>query len=127
MPLPRGRKNERLGLGGLEHNTTQLSCGCRVLRSGGQKHINHRVHHVHLELTTKRLKAFPAKEPQQAALERLRWKCRKTTSTVLLLVRSDSSKAAWRRWSTTVKSVTCVEQSSEEAGPNGGREEQSGW
>jgi hypothetical protein len=31
-------------------------------------HINHRVHHVRLELTTKRLKVFPTKEPQRAAV-----------------------------------------------------------
>jgi hypothetical protein len=29
--------------------------------------MNHHVHLVHLELTTKRLKAFPTKDPQQAA------------------------------------------------------------
>jgi hypothetical protein len=38
-----------------------------VLRSDGLNHVNHRVHHVHLELTTKRLKTFPTKEPQWAA------------------------------------------------------------
>jgi hypothetical protein len=52
----------------LEHNTTQFSRGCRVLRSGGPNHVNHRVHHVHLELTNKTLKAFPTKEPHRAAL-----------------------------------------------------------
>jgi hypothetical protein len=65
----------------LEHNITKFSYGRWVLRSGGLNHINHRVHRVHLELTTKRLNAFPTKEPQQASLERLWWKCRKTTST----------------------------------------------
>jgi hypothetical protein len=65
----------------LEHNITQFSHRRRVLRSGDPNHVNHRVHHVHLELTTKRLEAFPAKEPQRAALERLRWKCHKTTLT----------------------------------------------
>jgi hypothetical protein len=65
----RGRKKERLRIGRLEHDTTQVSRGRRVLRSGGPNHVNHRVHRVHLELTTKRLKAFPAKEPQWAALE----------------------------------------------------------
>jgi hypothetical protein len=59
----------------LEHNTTQFSHGCRVLRLDGPNHINPRVPRVHLELTTKRLKAFPAKEPHQAVLELLRWKC----------------------------------------------------
>jgi hypothetical protein len=53
--------------GRLEHNTTQFSHEHRVLRSGGLNHGNHRVHRVHLELTTKRLKAFPTKEPQRAA------------------------------------------------------------
>jgi hypothetical protein len=66
-PLPRGRKKESLTQGRLEHNTTQFSRGRRVLRSGGSNHVNHRVHRVHLELTTKRLKAFPTKEPQRAA------------------------------------------------------------
>jgi hypothetical protein len=61
------RKKERLRLARLEHNTTQFSHGCRVLRSAGPNHVNHRVHHVHLELTTKRLKAFPTKESQRAA------------------------------------------------------------
>jgi hypothetical protein len=51
----------------LEHNTTQLSRGRRVLCSDGPNHVNHRVHCVHLELTTKRLKAFPTKEPQRTA------------------------------------------------------------
>jgi hypothetical protein len=50
-PLPRCQKNERLMLDMLEHNTTQFFCGRRVLRSGGPNHINHCVHHVHLELT----------------------------------------------------------------------------
>jgi hypothetical protein len=79
-PLPRDQKKERLRQGRLEHNTTQFSRGCRVLRSGGPNNINHRVHHAHPGLTTKRLKAFPAKEPQWAAPEWLWWKCRKTTS-----------------------------------------------
>jgi hypothetical protein len=61
-----------------ENNTTQFSYGRKVLRSDGPNHVNYCVHRVHLELTTKRLKVFPAKEPQRAALERLRWKCRKT-------------------------------------------------
>jgi hypothetical protein len=56
-----------LRLGRLEHNTTQFSHGRRVLRSGSPNHVNYRVHHVHLEVTTKRLKAFPTKEPQRAA------------------------------------------------------------
>jgi hypothetical protein len=51
----------------LEHNTTQFSRGCRVLRSGGPNYINHRVHRVHLELTTKRQKPPPTKKPQRAA------------------------------------------------------------
>jgi hypothetical protein len=80
-PLPRGQKKKRLRQGWLEHNTTQFSRGRRVLRSGGPNHVNHCVPRVHLGLTTKRLKAFPAKEPQLVALERLRWKSRKTTST----------------------------------------------
>jgi hypothetical protein len=80
-PLPRGRKKERLRQDRLEHNTAQFSHGRRVLRSDGQNHINHRVHHVHLELTTKRLKAFPTKEPHLADPEWLRWKCHKTTLT----------------------------------------------
>jgi hypothetical protein len=58
---------KRLRQDRLEHNTTQFSYGCRVLHSGGLNHVNHRVHRVHLELTTKRLKTFPTKEPQQAA------------------------------------------------------------
>jgi hypothetical protein len=74
----------------LEHNTTQFSCGRRVLRSGGPNHINPCVPCVQLELTTKMLKAFPAKEPQWAALERLQWKCRKTTSTF-----GASGRGAW--------------------------------
>jgi hypothetical protein len=60
-------KKERLRHVRLEHNTTQFSRGCEVLHSGGLNHVNHRVHHVHLELTTKRLKVFPTKEPQQVA------------------------------------------------------------
>jgi hypothetical protein len=72
---------KRLRQDRLEHNTTQFSRGRRVLRSGGPNHVNLRVHCVHLELTTKRLKAFPTKEPQRATPERLRWKCHKTTST----------------------------------------------
>jgi hypothetical protein len=62
-PLPKGHKKKRLRLGRLEHNTTQFSHGRRVLRSGSPNHVNHRVHLVNLELTTKRLKAFPTKEP----------------------------------------------------------------
>jgi hypothetical protein len=65
----------------LEHNTTQFSCGRRVLRLGGLNHVNLHLHRVHLELTTKRLKTFFTKEPQRAAPEQLRWKCRKTTLT----------------------------------------------
>jgi hypothetical protein len=38
-----------------------------VLRSDGPNHINHCVHRVHIELTTKRLKVFPIKELQRAA------------------------------------------------------------
>jgi hypothetical protein len=67
MPLLRGQKKERLRQARLEHNTTQFSCRRRVLRSGGPNHVNYRVHRVHLELTTKRLKTFPTKEPQRAA------------------------------------------------------------
>jgi hypothetical protein len=62
-----GQKKKRLRQGRFEHNTTQFSRGRRVLRSGGPNHINYRVHCVHLELTTKRLKAFPTKESQRAA------------------------------------------------------------
>jgi hypothetical protein len=51
----------------LEHNTTQFFCGRMVLRSGGPNHVNHRVHHVHLELINKRLNVFPTKEQQRAA------------------------------------------------------------
>jgi hypothetical protein len=80
-PLPEKKRWKRLRQGKLEHNITQFSRGRWVLRSGGPNHVNLHVHHVHLELTTKRLKAFPIKEPQRAAPERLRWKCRKTTST----------------------------------------------
>jgi hypothetical protein len=65
-PPPGGRKKEWLRQDRLEHDTTQFSCGRRVLRSGGPNHVNHRVHRVHLELTTKRLKTFPTKEPQRA-------------------------------------------------------------
>jgi hypothetical protein len=68
MPLPKDRKKERLRQDMVEHNTTQFSRGRRVLGSGGPNHVNHRVHHVHLELTTKRLKVFPTKEPQRATL-----------------------------------------------------------
>jgi hypothetical protein len=82
-PLPRGRRKKRLRQGRLEHNTIQFSHGRRVLRSGGLNHVNLHVHCVHLELRTKRLKAFPTKEPQRTAPERLQWKCRKTTSTML--------------------------------------------
>jgi hypothetical protein len=78
--LQRVGKKERLRLGRLEHNTTQFSHGRKVLRSSGLNHVNHRVHRIHVELTTRRLKAFPTKEPHQAALERLQWKCCKTTS-----------------------------------------------
>jgi hypothetical protein len=66
-PLPRCQKKERLRLDRLEHNTIQFSYGRRVLRLSDPNHVNHRVHHVHLELTTKRLKALPIKEPQRAA------------------------------------------------------------
>jgi hypothetical protein len=45
----------------------------------------------------------------------------------LLSVRSDSSEAAHRQQATTGKASTGAEQSSEEVGLNGGREEQSGW
>jgi hypothetical protein len=65
--LPKGQKKERLRQGRLEHNTTQFSHRRRVLRSGDPNNVNHRIHHVHLELTTKRLKTFPIKEPQRAA------------------------------------------------------------
>jgi hypothetical protein len=51
----------------LQHNTTQFSHGRRVLRSDGPNYVNHRVRHVRLELTTKRLNAFPTKESQRAA------------------------------------------------------------
>jgi hypothetical protein len=84
-PLPRGRKKERLRQGRLEHNTTQFSHGRRILCSGGPNHVNHRVHRVHLDLTTKRLNAFPTKEPQWAAPVAVRWKCRKTTSTNFII------------------------------------------
>jgi hypothetical protein len=67
MSLHRGRKKKRLRQDRLEHNITQFSRGCRVLCSGGSNHINHRVHRVHLELTTKRLKTFLTKESQRAA------------------------------------------------------------
>jgi hypothetical protein len=63
----KGQKKERLRQDMLEHNTTQFSHECRVLRSGGPNHVNHRAHHVHLDLTTKRLNAIPTKEPQWAA------------------------------------------------------------
>jgi hypothetical protein len=56
-----------LRLGSLEHNITQFSHGRRVLHSGGPNRVNHRVHRVNLELTTKRLKTFSTKEPQRAA------------------------------------------------------------
>jgi hypothetical protein len=62
-----GREKERLRQDMLEHNTTQFSYERRVLRLGDPNHVNHRVYHVHLELTIKRLKTFPTKEPQQAA------------------------------------------------------------
>jgi hypothetical protein len=77
----KGSKNRRLRQDRLEHNITQFSRGRRVLRSGGPNHVNHHAHHVYLELTTKMLKVFPIKELQRAALERLWWKCHKTTST----------------------------------------------
>jgi hypothetical protein len=80
-PLPRGGKKKRVRQGRLEHNTTQFSHGRRVLHSGSPNHVNYRVHHIHLELTTKWLKTFPTEEPQWAAPEGLRWKCHKTTST----------------------------------------------
>jgi hypothetical protein len=80
-PLPRGRKKKRLRQGRLEHNTNQFFRERRVLCSGGPNHVNHRVHRVNLELTTKRQKALLTKEPQRAALKWLRWKCHKTTST----------------------------------------------
>jgi hypothetical protein len=51
----------------LDHNTTQFSRGRSVLRSGGPNHVNHRVHYVHLELTTKKLNAFIIKEAQRTA------------------------------------------------------------
>jgi hypothetical protein len=70
----------RLRQGRLEHNITQFSHGRRVLRSGGPNHVNLCIHRIHLELTTKRLKTFPTKEPQRVAPGGLRWKCRKTTS-----------------------------------------------
>jgi hypothetical protein len=38
-----------------------------VLRSGDPNHVNHYVHRVHLELTTKRVKTFPTKKSQHAA------------------------------------------------------------
>jgi hypothetical protein len=38
-----------------------------VLHSGGSNYVNHRAHCVQLELATKRLKTFSAKEPQRAA------------------------------------------------------------
>jgi hypothetical protein len=66
-PLPRGRKKEKVRQGRLEHNTPRFSRGRRVLRSDGPNHVNHCVHHVHIELTIKRLKVFPTKEPQRAA------------------------------------------------------------
>jgi hypothetical protein len=62
-----GQKKERLRQDRLEHNITQFSYGRGVLRSGGPNHINQHVHRVHLELTTKRLKAFPTKKPQWTA------------------------------------------------------------
>jgi hypothetical protein len=45
----------------------------------------------------------------------------------LLSVRSECSEAAHRRQATTGQASTGAEQSSEEVGLNGGREEQSGW
>jgi hypothetical protein len=62
-----GSKKKRLRQCRLEHNITQFSRGRRVLRSGSPNHVNHRVHRVHLELTTKRLKIFLTKELQRAA------------------------------------------------------------
>jgi hypothetical protein len=89
-PLLRGRRKKRLRQGRLEYNTTQFSRGRRVLRSGDPNHVNLRVHRVHLELTTKKLKSFTTKEPQRAAPERLRWKCRKTT-----LIFDAPGRGAW--------------------------------
>jgi hypothetical protein len=65
--LHRGQKKKWLTQDRLEHNTTQFSREHRVLRSGGLNHVNHRVHHVLLELTTKRLNTFFIKEPQRTA------------------------------------------------------------
>jgi hypothetical protein len=45
----------------------------------------------------------------------------------LLLVWSDSLEVARWRWVTAGEAVADAEQSSEEAGPNGGREERSQW
>jgi hypothetical protein len=61
-PLHKGRKKKRLRQVRFEHNTTQFSRGRRVLRSGDPNYVNHRVHRVHLELTTNRLKVFPTKK-----------------------------------------------------------------
>jgi hypothetical protein len=47
-------------------NTTQFSHGRSILRSDGSNHVNLCVHCVHPDLMTKRLKAFPTKEPHQA-------------------------------------------------------------
>jgi hypothetical protein len=63
----KGSKKKRLKQDSFEHNITQFSRGRRVLRSHVPNHINHHVHHIRLELTTKRLKAFPTKELQRAA------------------------------------------------------------
>jgi hypothetical protein len=54
-----GSKNRKgSGKAGLSRNTTQFSCGHRVLRSSGPNHVNHRVHHVHMEQTTKKAKGL---------------------------------------------------------------------
>jgi hypothetical protein len=67
-PLPRGRKKKRLRQDRLEHNTTQISHGHMVLRSGDLNHVNHRVPRVQRKLTTKMLKAFPAKKNNSGLL-----------------------------------------------------------
>jgi hypothetical protein len=48
-------------------NTTQFSRGCRVLRSGGQNHVNLCIHCVRRELTNKRIKAFPTEKNHRDA------------------------------------------------------------
>jgi hypothetical protein len=45
----------------LSKDTTQFSRGCRVLRSDSSNHINHCVHHVHPERTTKKVKGLSRK------------------------------------------------------------------